>query len=110
MSNVFITDTIVPCSQPENINLFSSKYVEPFSSPDFKEDNPSATPEELEAAKKEHDATYLATREIARDICATCPVLEQCRDWVLSTTEPVYGITAGMTRREQGQTRRYLKK
>lgn len=109
MSNVFIADTIVPCSQPENINLFSSKYVEPFSAPDFKEENPDATQEELEAAKEEHEQTYLASRDIARDICATCPVLEQCRNWVLSTSEPVYGITAGMTRREQGQARRYLK-
>ncbi|MFT0762436.1 WhiB family transcriptional regulator [Scrofimicrobium sp. R131] len=36
----------------------------------------------------------------AKAICATCPVLEQCREHALSAREP-YGIWGGMTEEER---------
>ena len=44
----------------------------------------------------------------AKAICATCPVIEQCREYALRAQEP-YGIWGGMTeeeRREEVQRRR----
>ena len=44
----------------------------------------------------------------AKAICATCPVIEQCREYALRAQEP-YGIWGGMTeeeRREEIQRRR----
>ena len=44
----------------------------------------------------------------AKAICATCPVIEQCREYSLRAQEP-YGIWGGMTeeeRREEVQRRR----
>lgn len=42
--------------------------------------------------------------ENAKAICATCPVLKQCRDYALSIAEP-YGIWGGMSEEER---REYL--
>ncbi|MDY2941756.1 MAG: WhiB family transcriptional regulator [Varibaculum sp.] len=36
----------------------------------------------------------------AKAICATCPVLEQCRNYALAAHEP-YGIWGGMTEEER---------
>lgn len=43
----------------------------------------------------------------AKAICANCPVLEQCRKWVLQHPDPVPGfIAGGLTTRERGTVRR----
>ncbi len=36
----------------------------------------------------------------ARSICATCPVIQQCREHALASREP-YGIWGGMTEEER---------
>lgn len=36
----------------------------------------------------------------AKAICATCPVLDQCREYALAAQEP-YGIWGGMTEEER---------
>jgi WhiB family redox-sensing transcriptional regulator len=37
---------------------------------------------------------------IAKSICATCPVIEQCREQALRLAEP-YGIWGGLTEEER---------
>lgn len=56
-----------------------------------------------------HQGEYLFDE--AHDICATCPVYDACRAWVLDpATKPVHGFVAGMTerqrRRQRGENRR----
>jgi WhiB family redox-sensing transcriptional regulator len=46
-----------------------------------------------------------ALQELARAICATCPVLEQCRQWVLENPQP-YGVWAGMAGKEISEARK----
>ena len=43
---------------------------------------------------------HAACAGAAKAICATCPVLEQCREYALSAHEP-YGIWGGMTEEER---------
>ncbi|MGD8148569.1 WhiB family transcriptional regulator [Ornithinimicrobium sp. Y1694] len=38
--------------------------------------------------------------ERAKAVCATCPVLQQCRDQALTAREP-YGVWGGMTEAER---------
>lgn len=38
----------------------------------------------------------------AKLVCATCPVLQKCRDHALSAREP-YGVWGGMTERERAE-------
>lgn len=38
--------------------------------------------------------------EQAKAVCATCPVIEQCREHALSAQEP-YGVWGGMTEHER---------
>lgn len=63
---------------------------------------------QLEGACREHDTNLFfhpegergpARRqrdEAAKAICATCPVLQQCRDHALTVREP-YGVWGGLT-------------
>ena len=45
----------------------------------------------------------------AKKVCATCPVLQQCREHALSVHEP-YGIWGGMTETERAKYVRSLRK
>jgi WhiB family redox-sensing transcriptional regulator len=47
--------------------------------------------------------TQLQTR-LAAAICRTCPVLDNCREWVLEVNLP-YGFVAGMTESDRRQER-----
>jgi WhiB family redox-sensing transcriptional regulator len=40
----------------------------------------------------------------AKDICANCPVQEDCLDWAMEQQEP-YGIWGGLTARERDRLR-----
>ncbi|EEH63671.1 transcription factor WhiB [Gleimia coleocanis DSM 15436] len=52
----------------------------------------------------ERGSTRRRRAEAAKAICATCPVLEQCREYALKVQEP-YGIWGGMSEEER---REYL--
>lgn len=39
--------------------------------------------------------------ELCKAICRECPVLFQCRKWVLALPLPVYGVVGGMTEDER---------
>lgn len=41
-----------------------------------------------------------AREAAAKAVCAACPVLEECRDWVLAVDEP-HGIWGGLTESER---------
>ncbi|KQU02423.1 hypothetical protein ASG56_15675 [Rhodococcus sp. Leaf7] len=43
--------------------------------------------------------------EIAKTLCAQCPVLDRCRDVALATHEP-YGVWGGLSARERQEQRR----
>jgi hypothetical protein len=43
--------------------------------------------------------------EIAVEACSFCPVLEQCREW--SVSSQLFGYSGGMTERERGYARSY---
>lgn len=48
----------------------------------------------------ERGSTRRRRAATAKAICATCPVIEQCREYALATQEP-YGIWGGMTEEER---------
>lgn len=50
----------------------------------------------------ERGGTRKRRDEAAKAVCATCPVLEQCREYALSNAEP-YGVWGGMTEEERQQ-------
>jgi WhiB family redox-sensing transcriptional regulator len=50
-------------------------------------------------------STRVARERAAKEICAACPVQEQCLDWAIRTGEPA-GIWGGMTPEERGVARR----
>lgn len=52
----------------------------------------------------ERGSTRRRRAENAKAICATCPVMQQCREYALSIQEP-YGIWGGMSEEER---REYL--
>ncbi|MFO8076455.1 MAG: WhiB family transcriptional regulator [Egibacteraceae bacterium] len=52
-------------------------------------------PFEVESTGARH-----AREAAAKAVCAECPVLEQCRDWVLAVDEP-HGIWGGLTESER---------
>lgn len=68
-----------------------------------------------DAACTEYDPDYWFTddpqlRRFAQQICDTCPVLNECRDWVLGEKKhaPIneYGVVAGMTVLERQAARK----
>lgn len=56
-------------------------------------------------SKPSHAA--LRTINRGRLVCDTCPVLEPCRAWAMTTPDPAYGLMAGgLTPQERNQKRR----
>ena len=43
---------------------------------------------------------YEAREQAAKDVCATCPVLHECRDYALNAREP-YGVWGGLGEHER---------
>lgn len=60
----------------------------------------NADPETFFHPENERGPRRRRRQEQAKAICATCPVLQQCRDHALSIREP-YGIWGGMTEDER---------
>lgn len=95
--------------------LFWSPYMERFRDEDYLEDHPeladllaSEDPDEvrgvqdiLREEKTKHNNLYELATATARNECASCPALEWCRNMVLRTEDPIYGIVAGMNERER---------
>ena len=48
----------------------------------------------------ERGASRRRRAALAKEICAHCPVLEECRDYALRAREP-YGVWGGMTEEER---------
>ncbi|MDO5747571.1 MAG: WhiB family transcriptional regulator [Actinomycetaceae bacterium] len=48
----------------------------------------------------ERGGTRRRRAEAAKAICMTCPVINECRDYALSTHEP-YGVWGGMSEEER---------
>lgn len=96
--------------------VFSSSYLEDFDEVAFlesKEDEGIENEEAIlliDSAKTAHDQIQPRAIAAAKDICATCPLLEECRDWVLSIKDQteVYGVVAGMTLSERRSARRVI--
>ncbi|MDT3767194.1 WhiB family transcriptional regulator [Gleimia hominis] len=57
----------------------------------------------------ERGSTRRRRAEAAKAICATCPVLEQCREHALRVMEP-YGVWGGMTEEERREVARSRKR
>lgn len=60
-------------------------------------------PEIFFSTEEEAREDRVAREDRAKDICARCPVLAQCREFALSTREP-YGVWGGMTEGERRRT------
>lgn len=62
------------------------------------------------AACRDSDVSFFPERgeslAPARALCASCPVHDQCLDYVMSTNEPVHGVWAGLSDRERAKLRR----
>lgn len=50
-------------------------------------------------------ATYERSYAEARAICASCPVIQECGDWVERNPQP-YGLWAGLTPQDRRRIRR----
>ena len=100
------------CNQSEQVkNLFASRYAEPFDKADYLFENPQAKKDRgmVEKAEMLHTINHLAVTSQCRNVCAECPFLDECREWVLSFDEAVYGVVAGMTERERVENRDGMK-
>lgn len=51
----------------------------------------------------ERGPTLVALEARAKTICASCPVIQQCREYALRNREP-YGIWGGLTPKERART------
>lgn len=87
--------------------LFNSPFAEPFDPDTYWEENPQATDALLNAAEAEHNRRMQPVVTGLREVCAACPMLQQCRDWVMSleADQPVAGVVAGMTEYERWHLR-----
>ena len=61
-----------------------------------------ADPEVFFHPEGERGGTRRRRDEAAKAICATCPVLERCREHALTVQEP-YGVWGGLTEDERHQ-------
>lgn len=62
----------------------------------------SVSPEIFFHPEGERGSARRRREERAKDVCASCPVLMQCRDHALAAREP-YGVWGGMTEEERVQ-------
>lgn len=98
-----------------NTELFWSPFMEKFREADYLEEHPEVlamlSSEDLDEAKSaesllsdektKHNNLYELATATARNECASCPALDWCRNMVLNTEDPIYGIAAGMNERER---------
>lgn len=101
--------------------LFASPYLSPFDPDAYLEEHPELAPESLrdndgnvlphegplpiqvQLAANAHAAQYAVMVAAAKQICASCPVLDLCRQWALEHNEAIYGVVGGMTETERYQ-------
>lgn len=96
--------------------VFSSPYLEDFDETSFLEAQEDEGIENDEAvllipaAKARHDEIQPRAIDAAKQICASCPLLNECRDWVLSVKDQteIYGVVAQMTLSERRSARRTI--
>lgn len=96
--------------------VFSSPYLEDFDEVSFleaQEDKGIENDEAVDlipAARARHEEIQPRAVAAAKDICSQCPLLAECKDWVLSLKDQseVYGVVAGMTLVERRSARRAI--
>jgi hypothetical protein len=92
-----------PCR--ENVELFDSVYLEDFVPADYIEDHQgeNLTEQDIYAAQIKHNIAHANTVVAVKTLCATCPLLDVCREWVAQAEKksPIYGIVAGLTADER---------
>ena len=92
-----------PCR--ENVELFDSVYLEDFVPADYIEEHEgeSLTEQDIYNAQVRHEIAHANTVVAAKALCAKCPLLDVCREWVFKAEKkaPIYGIVAGMTADER---------
>lgn len=100
----------IPCQK--NVELFSSPYLESFDSEEFKEEHSELRDDDLtialNVAETQHDLMKTQTVSHAKSLCRTCPILDICRERILSTEtrlEKVYGVVAEMEYSERKSMR-----
>lgn len=105
-----------PCR--ENRELYSSELMESFDSQSFIEENDHLTPDELEiqlaSMEARHKMLSKGAIEKAVSLCNTCPVINECFEWVLkmedsSPSNTVFGVVAGMTPKQRRKVLRMSK-
>lgn len=92
-----------PCR--ENVELFDSVYLEDFVPADYIEDHKgeNLTEQDIYNAQIKHNIAHANTVVAVKSLCASCPMLESCREWVVQAEKksPIYGIVAGLTAEER---------
>lgn len=104
MSNSIITTDLSngTCVTNKEIGAaFLSELLSPFNEEAYAEDHPSITYLQLQKKNDEHTRAYVQASIAAKQVCAACPVLEQCRSAVLNTKDAVYGVVGGLTQEER---------
>lgn len=74
---------------------------------ELQRDNGGSPCEELPAVfypeEFEDPEMYVLAEKVAKNLCAECPLLKQCREWGLLAAVP-YGIIGGLTVHERQAT------
>lgn len=97
-----------PCRR--NVDVFDSRFLADFDPDDYIEEHPGEelTAEDIHRAEFLHNVAQKNAEIAARDLCGKCPVIDECRAWVLKaeSNDPevlVYGVVAGLTSMERRQ-------
>lgn len=97
----------LPCAQRPDV--FDNPALTDFDPDNYLECNPKATEAEIQQSRTIHNLSQHSMTLIAKGLCNTCPVLAECRQWVLkeeTNEKPVYGVVGGLSERERFNLRK----
>lgn len=97
----------MPCEK--NRDIFDSQFVTDFDPDNYLENEPDATESQILQAERIHRMAQPGAIKQAVDLCKACPVLNECRAWVMkeeTKAKPIYGVVGAMTENERIALRR----
>lgn len=87
------------CASEDAQALFVSPYLDAFDVASFRDEHGDVPKDVLNAAKEDHSQKYYVMTGAAKQLCFSCPALNECLQFVktLDKADDVYGVVAGMT-------------
>lgn len=91
-----------------NRSIFDSRFLTDFDPDDYLEDHAGVSENEI----KKNEVLHLISQNMmireAKQLCATCPVLDKCKSWALSEetdNQRIFGVVGGMSEEERLEER-----